>query len=341
MASLPVATLTNPALWRQTFFEGHGVYGFAAVGDAARVVVGVTAALLRFPGVEGSYLGYWQESEGSPRLLLLAFMAIEVVVLAVPILWMAIDGRRIPRDVPRLFSLAMLGQFVVFAAFNWWWEPSYIKYWVVPLVAWWGLVAAFLGAAPPGPTATRRTVCAALVVGAIATSTTLAAWDRSRPGSNPWLAAAAAMKDTRPSSLFVSTGHPVDFCVTYFARRNVITPELIAYGHAGDQAVVKRTLSAHVRNHLAAGGPLYAIADPRKPLHPAIEEFLVRVSNGRRIRVWTWPGLEVYLLWEGPPSGGHAGTAGQMRTRPYRSVTPRPDPPSIPQARAETAHLAN
>jgi hypothetical protein len=52
--------------------------------------------------------------------------------------------RRIEHQSHAVLARTGMMLFAVFGVFNWWWEPSYIKYWVVPLVGWWCTAAVFI-----------------------------------------------------------------------------------------------------------------------------------------------------------------------------------------------------
>jgi len=200
--------------------------------------------------------------------------------------------RQHPRDERfrrlRLFGVAW---FLTAAAFGWWWDPTYVKYFLLVVVSW----SFVLGLALRHAHAERRILAVASVAVAASFALNLATifLPQRSSSANEWLAASHALRRAPASALFVSAGrHPLDFYIAYFADRDVVSAGLVRYA-TGDEAAVTRTVSRRVRAHLAAHGPIYVygLAD----VTAAERRRLLRVlPRGPLRRTWTFAGLPVY-----------------------------------------------
>jgi hypothetical protein len=192
------------------------------------------------------------------------------------------------------FGMAWFAGSTIFA---WWWDPTYVKYFLLPVLSWCFLLALALTQWSRVRGRSGRAVLAVASVAVVAVfvlNLSTIFLPQRREGANEWLAAAQELRRSRPSALFVSAGrHPLDFYVAYFAGRDVISSGLVRYA-SGNDADVARVVRERVRQHAGVGGPTYVYG--LGTVDPAERRALLRLLPGTGLSpAWRFPHLTIYL----------------------------------------------
>jgi hypothetical protein len=250
--------LLEAEYWSSARFEGHPQYAFAPLEDGIRAVFGLSKSLLHFPGDGDSIQSLWRSGQGPSQVGLAVWSVVAISIVAGSVL-LALRRADALRSGPARALLIGTGVMATTGVFGWWWEPANFKYWVMPLVGWWLIVATQLGRLLAGceRRGWRLAALGTLVVGLGAANFT---WgiDPARDLSRyPWPSIAAALGDSAPEALFVSAGHPVDFHVAYYARRDVVSINLIAYDRPTHPDDVLERVRDRLERQRAAGLPVY------------------------------------------------------------------------------------
>jgi hypothetical protein len=279
--------------WKSSLFVGRPEYGFRPFHDAFDVGASFLRGLVAYPPVRGltTLREYFNESSTWRRLAALVYYAaVGLVALAPPAL--LLRRRPWPDPMRRLvaFGAAWLVSSLLFA---WWWDPSYVKYLLLPVVGWCFLAALALTLWLPDAARVGIALTAAAIVTVFVLNLATIFWPQRREGANEWLAAANELRGSSPSALFVSAGrHPLDSYVPYFADRDLVSAGLIRYA-SGNEAEVARVVEQHVRQHVCAGGPIYVYG--LGSVTSAERRSLLRLLPGTSLRpAWTFPGLTIY-----------------------------------------------
>lgn len=281
--------------WRREFFASYPEYSVSWARDSFRTGLAMAKAIVGSPGGALSLASVWAESRAAARVALIVSYAAAALLVTLPIGYLIARGRGVTGSASlwRLWTAWLVGYAIV----NWLWDPGYIKFWVVPMVAWWGVFAIALIHARATSRRYHLVLSAATVVviaiGAINLCRQFG--PESRPTSNPWRAVAARLGATPVTALFLSPAHPLDFHIAYFARRDIVSTGLVAYGHGGDWTAVKKIVASHVNAHRAAGGPVYFYGVDSLPAGQR-EAFLRLLPAGTRRIAWTLPQLNVYEI---------------------------------------------
>lgn len=239
-----VANLFSLDEWRATGFVGRPEYGLALHDDLVRAAYGFAESVLAYPNAHNPLA-----VEEWDKIVTLIAVASSVVLLA--------RSRSNPQT---RWAVAVVGTwFTLCVFFNVWWDPGYAKYWVAPLVAWWLFVALSLAAfKEPGRRLAIAAAGIAVVVIACVNGATLW-WPHRTPDTNQYLAAAKTLRASHSDALFIavdqSLGYSLDFYISYFTRRDVISTSLLAYGLG--QPAITSALRDRIRQHRSAGGPIY------------------------------------------------------------------------------------
>lgn len=253
------ASLTDPAYWRGVTFGGRPEYGVNVAADAARAAIGLAKSQTLFPGVAGDLAVYFEAASRAQQVQILAFFAVVLSLLLLPFVVLATRART-PGALQRMF-LFLLAWLAAHAVFNWFWDPGFNKYWLVPLVTCWaaaGLALADLR--DHRPRLFRPALVGALSVVLVSFALNLSTqfWPQSRAAGNPWLHVAREMRTaSRPADLFISRRHPLDFYLAFFARRDVVSTWLVAYDRGGDATGLTERLAERIAAHRADGGTVY------------------------------------------------------------------------------------
>jgi hypothetical protein len=287
--------------WRSSLFVGRPEYGFRPFHDGFDAGASFLRALVSYPPVRGltTLREYYNVSSTGPRLAALLYYAV-VGLLALAPFVLLLRNRPWDDRLRRLVGFAT-AWFATSLVFAWWWDPSYVKYFLLPVLSWCFLLALALTQSLRSGARSGRTVLAlasAAVVALFVLNFSTIFLPQRAEGANEWLAAARQLKQSQPSSLFVSAGrHPLDFYVAYFAGRDVISSGLVRYA-SGSDADVAPAVRERVRQHARVGGPIYVYG--LDTVTPAERRALLRLLPGSGLRpAWRFPQLTVYLRTTG------------------------------------------
>jgi hypothetical protein len=290
------SSIFRAAFWRSSLFVGRPEYGLHPFHDAFAAGASFLRALVSYPPVRGltTLREYFTVSSAGPRAGALLYYAAVGLLAALPLVFLL---RVRPRD-DRLRRLVVFG-FAWFAAsllFGWWWDPEYVKYFLLPVLSWCFLLGLALAQVVPTRSRFARpalAVCAAAVAALLALNLSTIFLPQRRKGANEWLAAAAELRRSQPNALFVSAGrHPLDFYIAYFANRDVVSAGLVRYA-TGNERTVERIVRRRIREHTDAGGPIYVYG--LGSVDPAERSALLSLLPGKGLRAaWRFPQLTVY-----------------------------------------------
>jgi len=294
---LAVALLAGPerladsTYWSGVLFAGKPEYNIALVQDVLRGVLALGKSLVVFPGVSGSLQAFWDSAGTGERVLLLTYYGVVLTFMSLAVLLLYLARRGHGRPVFSWLWVTLGLTFVFHTLFNLFWDPGFIKYWLLPLWAWWLAVAAMLASASSQQKNWVRVLrfgTAAFVTAIFTLNFVFVFLPESRPESNPWVEIAQEVgRETSPNSLFISLSHPLDFHITYFAHRNLLSIGLLTY--AGRGAEIDEVLGLQVARHLADDGEVYVISDQHDTL-AAIAERLNQISGPIETEaVWSYP----------------------------------------------------
>lgn len=291
--------LTDPAFWRGATFAGHPEYEVDLVRDGARSALGFAKGQLNFPGAEGSLQQFWEAASGSQKIALAGFYGTILLGMAAPMLLLATQRRRIAAQPGRLALAATIAAWgVAYSGFNIFWDPGYIKYWILPLLAWWALVAIGLGLLRES--GSRRQQIALIAAGLLAAASlvmnlTTQFIPHSGPEARRWQEIAATVGEQEGEALFISTGHQLDFYVTFFTRKDVVATSLVRYATGGDQAAMQERIGGRAASYTAYGAPVYLygleqLSDAERA------ETLALLDNPQLQPTWEFDGLTIYQI---------------------------------------------
>jgi hypothetical protein len=279
---------------RRATFAGHPEYDFSPAYDGARAAVAFAKSVVNHPSGATGLSNYWQEGGTTRRLGVVAFFGSISVVMALPVIYL-IARRKALGARYALWSL-WTGCLVGYCGFNWFWDPGFIKFWVMPLTLWWPLAAIVLAHLRE-----TRSRVVPMVVGVVFVSLVAANnWrtefgPRSEVRANPWRGIAEQLRATPANALFISPNHPLDFHVAYFARRDIVSTGLTAYDYAGNIEMARRILDSHVNAHLNDHGPIYVYGFDSLAANER-QAFLDLLPPGRLTVARRFPELTIYEL---------------------------------------------
>lgn len=293
------SALTDPAFWRGATFAGHPEYEVDLVRDGARSALGFAKGQINFPGAEGSLQQFWDAASRSQKIALAGFYGTILLGMAAPMLLLAAQRRRIAAQPGRLALAATVATWgVAYSGFNLFWDPGYIKYWILPLLAWWVLVAIGLGMLREG--GSRRRQIALIAAGLLAAASltmnlTTQFIPHSGAESRRWQEIAATVGEKGGEALFISTGHPLDFYVTFFARKDVVATSLVRYATGGDPAAMRERIGGRAERYAAYGAPVYLygleqLGDAERA------EALALLGDPQLQPAWEFEGLTIYQV---------------------------------------------
>jgi hypothetical protein len=281
------------SFWRASLFVGRPEYGFSPVHDAFDAGASFLRGLVAYPPIRGltTLREYFHRASTEPRLAALGYYGAVGLVALAPFVFL-LRKRQWHPSLQRLLILAS-AWLVSSAVFAWWWDPSYVKYLLLPVLSWCFLaglaLSEWLRRGGRLPVALGMAAVAALF--ALNLSTIFL--PQRREASNEWLSAAKELRSSSPAALFVSAGRdPLDFYLPYFADRDVVSAGLIRYA-ATDDSEVARVVGQHVREHVRAGGQIYVYG--LGSVSPAERRSLLRLLPGTGLlAAWRLPELTIY-----------------------------------------------
>lgn len=247
-------------LLQQLSSGGVEFAAFEPAKDMVRAALGFSKAFLYFPGLsEGSVGDVWPTVDPLTRVALVAAHGGVLVLVASVLIGAWTLRERLGER--RSLVLALVLSLLLHGVFNWLWAPSYAKFWTLPLTTWW-LAAAILLDSIEQRWARAASSLVILAFGAALGLINFVGHFRpaADPARQPLLQVARQLAESPPSALYLSVGHPVDFYIVYFARRNVVAPKLVKYNAAvSGSSDLASIIDRHVLIHRLAGGPVFAL----------------------------------------------------------------------------------
>jgi len=300
LATGAASSIASLAYWKGSFFVGRPQYGFHPVGDTFDLGADFVRALVSYPPVGGHPLrAYFTSASTAGRLGAVLFYGMVALLAVAPVL-ILLKHRPTTIGLRRVTMFAS-GWFLTSVIFAWWWDPTYVKYFLLPVMSWCLLLAISLTQiAASGPRLAYWglgvATTAAVAMFALNLSTIFLPQSRGRQDS---LAAARVLQRSPASALFVAVGQqPLDFYITYFARRDVVSTGLVRYAN-GTDAAVARVVGQHVRQHLRAHGPIYVYG--RQALGPVESRSVLELLHRGSLKVaWRLPQTTVYRVTGAP-----------------------------------------
>jgi hypothetical protein len=282
--------------WRGVLFAGKPEYGIELFRDTFRAVLGFAKSQVIYPGVPGSLQAYWDSVDNSARLWVGIFYGLILLLMAVPVVGLVLRRRYLSSDKRWLWVL-LPSWFIIHSVFNWFWDPGFIKYWLIPLVVAWVVIALFLDhlrKAIPRLYRAALAATSAFIIFTFAINITTQFLPESRIADNEWLAIAESLDETQPNALFISTGHPLDFYIAYFSHRNIISTGLINYDTGDNSAALQTILEEQISRHRADGGEIYAYSD--KPDGLETITLAMDLPDVELEPAWEFPNLTIYRV---------------------------------------------
>ncbi len=293
--TLSPATVVDPAFWRSATFGGKPEYLINPIPDAIRGAIALSKSQVLYPGAYGSLSDFFETASTTNRVLLLGYYGIVLILMALPFILVIVRLNQLgTKGKVALFLIVWLAAHTLF---NWFWDPGFNKYWLVPLICCWGIAAIALDHIRATLTRYYRptfgAVIAFIAVCFVLNLTTQFLPD-SRPQDNNWLTIANHMKtDSQPNDLFLSPGHPMDFYISFFSRRDILDAALISYDTGDNQTALDSAFGSHIAAHLADQGKVYVYG-----LETLTEDqkaaFQKLIGNGTLTEKWNYPGTTIY-----------------------------------------------
>ncbi len=282
--------------FKSASFFGHPEYQFDFPRDILRGVLGFAKSEVTLPGYSGSLQALWDQSGSIGKLGILAYYGLILLLMLVPVILFARQFRALS-ETRRCFGIALAAWFTAFSLFNFWWDPGYIKYWLIPLICWWALAGIMLAHASEQQLRWHlalRAGVVALAVFSFLVNFVSVFLPESNPQSNSLLTIAADLEQkTQPNDVFISPGLPVDFYITYFAGRDLVATGLLAYATGNNRQRIQQEVDEHISMGLNAGGDVFILspADTLPDQNPALRPYLNKLTYRQ---AWSYGNLDVY-----------------------------------------------
>lgn len=289
------SAIVDPAFWREATFGGRPEYLISPVQDAIRAALGLGKSQILIPGVYGSLNAYFETAPTANRIVLLAYYAVVLLLMAAPFVFLAVRRKKLGTNAKVAVFLTVW--LLAHALFNWFWDPGFNKYWLLPLVCCWAIFALALEHVKDVLTRYFRPAFIAvgvfIAVSFVINLTTQFLPD-SRADQNEWLTIANQMKtESQPADVFLSPGHPMDFYLIFFGRRDTLSASLINYDSNENAAILDTAFSTRIADHLADNGKIYVygLETLNEDQRAAFEALL---GSGDLTEKWNYPGTIIY-----------------------------------------------
>ncbi len=288
---------SNPLSWSDDSGGSVNISEFDPAEDAFRAVIGFGKSQVMYPGVVvrdyQAVRKFWDVASSIQKATFVGFFGLVWIVYAIPVIILFWRRRSLPAQYRWLWVLLPL-LFLAYAAFNWWWLPSDVHYWLVPLFAWWtalGLAIYLLKDTRWFRPAIIFAV--SLIVISFVLNLLTQIWPESR-NENPWYAAAETLRqESQSNALFITDGHTIDFYIAYFTRRDIVATAIVNEQSQNDTAVLNQTLSDKVTAHRADEGEVYIYtADPANL--DVLAQSIGLSGQDQLEAAWTFADLTIY-----------------------------------------------
>lgn len=284
----------NPFIWQDAPVAGDAVYGVDILKDAFRAALGFARSIVVFPCGPDSMASmqmYWDSIDNSGRIQLIAFYSVALIFLAIPIIAMLFQWRKLQSH---WLWITLIVWFVIYTGFNWFWEPGAVKYWLIPLICWWAALAFILDHF-------RNTrwyrgalsLTTAFLIAVFVINFTVQFLPQGRRENDPSIAIAETLRMTsNPNDLFVTDRMYLDFYIAYFANRNIISVSLINEA-TGSGDIAAYIVKDHLERHRADAGQIY-VYTPDPASLPSLAEAVGLDDENQLETVWEFPELTIY-----------------------------------------------
>lgn len=288
---------SNPLQWSDESGGSVNISEFDPAEDAFRAVIGFGKSQVMYPGVVvrdyQAVRKFWDAAGTPQKATFVGFYVLVWIVYAIPVVILFLRRRVFPVQYRWLWLLLPL-LFLAYAAFNWWWLPSDVHYWLVPLFVWW--TALGLAVYVLKDTRWFRPM-AALAAALIAISFVLNLMTQFWPEShteNPWFTAAETLRqESQPNALFITDGHTIDFYIAYFTRRDIVATNIVNEQSQNNSAVLNRTLVDKIEAHRADDGEVYIYTANASNLDALVQS--IGLSGQDQLEAaWTFADLTIY-----------------------------------------------
>ncbi|MBL8118546.1 MAG: hypothetical protein JNJ78_13530 [Anaerolineae bacterium] len=291
------SSVFDPAFWRAATFGGKPEYFINPVSDAIRAAIGLGKSQILFPGLYGSVNDFFETASGSSRILLAAYYGVVLVVLISPFIFLFLQRRKSGNGskVAAFLFVWLLAH----SLFNWFWDPGFNKYWLIPLVCCWAAAAIAINLLRTSANRFYKPVLlVALAVAIVSFGINLSTQflPDSKADENEWLQIAYAMKtETQAEDLFLSPAHEMDFYLTFFARRDVLSAGLIAYDTNEAVSNLTNIVNERIETHRADNGQIYVYGLEDLP-EDELAAFRELLADGELREAWVFPEATIYEL---------------------------------------------
>ncbi len=284
----------NPFTWQDAPEAVGTAYGIDFLKDAFRAVLGFARSIVLLPGGPNSLASmqaYWDSIDGVGKALLVAFNGVVLAFTALPVVALLLQWRKLQN---RWLWVTLIIWFVVYAGFNWYWEPGAVKYWITPVMCWWVAVALILNHFKNAPRyRTFFSVASAFVIAVFVINFAVQFLPEGQSDNDTSISISEAIGTaSNPNDLFVSDRMDLDFYITYFADRNVISIDLINEA-TGSEDVAVNILKEQLELHRADNGQIYIYAKDSADLL-SLAQFVGLENEGQLEPTWEFPSLTIY-----------------------------------------------
>ncbi len=272
--------------WKSAGKAGRLAYNVNVLDDAWRTVLGFARAQIPYPGEPGSFKGF--------HYLIFALMSVP--------LWILFFERRQLSQETKEWTIFMIAWMIPFGAFIWFWLP-HIKYYPMPLMSWWGIVALTLKHIKQNQRKWYSVAIISVLIFIFVTIFVNLTVKFSSPNdkrSHEWRSVALELKNSQPNALFISpkmppVGHPLSFYIVYFARRNAVSVGHVGFVNREDEQVIRQIVTAHIQQHRAAGGPVYVYGIDSLPQNK--RDAFLSLLDGQQLEIaWSFSNLTIYKV---------------------------------------------
>jgi hypothetical protein len=292
--------LLDKAFWASATFSGHPEYNINVFWDISRSVLGFAKGQITYPGAAGAFQSFWNQASSLDRIRFLGYYGIVIILFLFPIGGLLNKDlrRKILSPENRAPFWVFAGIFIIYSAFNLFWDPGYIKYWIIPLICWWFYSMIVVKETQIlGPEKSRLPIFA--MSGFIALSIIMnlvgIIGNESRFHPNELLKMQEALQESPPNALFISNENALDFYIAYFTRRNIISLELINYSSNHNAKLLENILAENISSHVKDGGPIYVYGFTG--MNTEWQNKIIAMAQGTQLQpAWQFPNLTIYQV---------------------------------------------
>jgi len=295
-----LSSLLTPAFWENAMFQGHPEYQVDPLRDAQRGVLGFAKSQVVYPPGKYGLQKFWDSSNSIEKLAMLSYYGFIMLALLLPVIFLFWNYRRLTRLMQLLIG-AIGAWILLYSVFNFYWDPGFIKYWLVPLAGWWALTGVSLGLMrrSEAPFIWRfifQRLMVLFVTFSFLTNFFYVILPDNRASNHPgWTLAQHLSEQSDSNALIISAGTDIDFYISYFSKRHLLSTYLILYGNGNDVNKLSKVITHHVTEYQAAGSDLYFLGNhdtdftTLMEMIPSLEGYLLKHR-------WDFEGLTLYQL---------------------------------------------